>query len=233
MKTKNILLSIAIIICSALCIFIFLTNVLGLSIVRHYAMQLDNLTLKFYGNTSSVTTLKIYDGAIRRATLDFSAASDIFSDPSKFQPYFEDLNGDGHSDIIVPHSSDDIENTRYAAFIWNNETKMFEDTGALNDIANIKLNKDDRSITSYMMLHTTLYEEQLNAPEIYEEKQLLKEFKIVDGKYTLFREYSLTYYSESDIYCYSKYDYDTESGELVCTDESWLSPEKATEIELH
>ena len=232
MKAKNIFLLIAIIICSALCIFLFLTNVLGLNIVRHHTMQLDGFTLKFYGSFSEVTTLKIYDGAIRRATLDFSADPDIFSDPSKYQPYLEDLNSDGHPDIIVPHSKDHTDSTRYAAFLWDNEAKMFTDTGVLNDIANIKINKDDHSLTSYMVLHTTIYEEQLNIPEMYEERQILKEFKIIADKYTLFREYSLIYYSESDIYCYSKYDYDAENGELICTSESWLTAEQATKIEL-
>lgn len=232
MKTKNIFLSIAIIICAILCIFLFLTNVLGLNIVKHYSMQLGDFTLKFYGNFSEVTTLKIYDGAIRRATLEFSADRDIFYDPSNYDPYFDDLNGDGHPDIIVPHSKDHSTSNRYAAFLWDNETKMFIDTGVLNDVANIKINKDDYSLTSYMVLHTTLFEEELNMPEMYEESQILKEFKIIDGNYILYREYSLTYYSETDIYCYSKYEYDKDSDELVCSSENWLSPEEAAKIEL-
>ena len=234
LSLKKIITWAAIIICVIACAFIIITDSFGIeiNIIKHHDTQLNGLTLKFYGDLKEIKLLKVYDGSTRRATLKISVDKAILEEAHTFQPYLDDLNGDGHLDLIVPHSKDDNQDFRYAAFLWDRNSSMFTDSGALNDIANISLNTDTGTITSTMLIRTLIAEEQPNLPEIYETRKVLTEYKMIDDYFVAYREVALTYYSETDIYCYSIYDYDPELEKLVYTDEQWISAEKAQNITL-
>ena len=193
-------------------------------------MQLNGYTLKFYGDFEKTHILKVYEGSVRRATLPISIENDIFEEANKFIPYFEDINGDGHPDLFVPHSKDTNLNFRYAVFLWNNKASMFTDIGVLNDLANIKVNTDQNTVSSSMLIRTVIEEAKPNIPEIYTTEKIFTEYKIIDDVFVKYNEISLTYYSETDIYCYSIYEYDIETKTLECVEERWLSEEKADEI---
>jgi hypothetical protein len=193
-------------------------------------MQLNGYTLKFYGDFEKTHILKVYEGSVRRATLPISIENEIFDEANKFIPYFEDINGDGHPDLFVPHSKDNNLDFRYAIFIWDNKVSMFTDTGVLNDLANINVNIDQNTVSSSMLIRTVIVDEQPNLPEIYTTEKVFEEYKFIDGTCVKYKEISLTYYSETDIYCYSTHEYNSETKEFECLDEQWLSEEKASEI---
>ena len=50
--------------------------------------------------------MKIYDGTIRRATANIYIDPILFEEINLFLPYSDDLNGDGHPDILIPHSKE-------------------------------------------------------------------------------------------------------------------------------
>jgi hypothetical protein len=195
-------------------------------------MQMGEYTLKFYGNLEKTHVLKVYEGSIRRATLPISVENEIFDEANKLIPYLEDVNGDGHPDLFVPHSKDNNLDFRYAVFVWDNKSSMFTDTGVLGDLANIKIDLNENTVTSKMLLRTVVAEAQPNLPEEYESKNVYNEYKLINGTFVAYRKLSLTYYSETDIYCYSIFEYNSETKELEYFDEQWMDAEEAKNITL-
>ena len=231
MKRKNTLLYIAIIIVILACLFVLSVKTLGLNIIKHHDTQLSGLTIKYYGGFNGINIVKVYDGAIRRGTFELSVSKDVIDSINKNPPYLYDLDRDGSEDLLIPHSSDKNGDIRYAVFFWKNNVSMYEASEILHDVANLKID-DDHSITSSVSLHTVIHPEENNLPEIYEDRTILTEFKLSPDGFKLLREYTLVYYSENDIYCYIKHDYNTDTGELVSAVEDWLTPEEASKIQL-
>ena len=233
-KRKNIIFYVVAICCIIVCLFIIITNVFNIELylIKHHEMQLNEYTLKFYGDFEKTHVLKVYEGSIRRATVPILVENEIFDEANKLIPYLDDVNGDGHLDLFVPHSKDNNLDFRYAIFTWDNNSSMFTDTGVLYDLANIDVDLNENTVTSKMLLRTVVAEAQPNLPEEYELKNVYTEYKLIDGAFVSYRELSLTYYSESDIYCYSIYEYNSESKELEYLDEQWIDAEDAQNITL-
>ena len=233
-KRKNIIFCIAVICCIIVCLFIIITKVFNIELylIKHHEMQLSEYTLKFYGDLEKTHILKVYEGSIRRATLPISIENEIFDEANKLIPYLDDVNGDGHPDLFIPHSKDNNLDFRYAIFTWDNESEMFTDTGVLGDLANIEVDLNENTITSKMLLRTGVTESQPNLTEEYELKNVYTEYKLADCAFVEYRKLSLTYYSESDIYCYSIYEYNSETKELEYFDEQWMDAEEAKIITL-
>ncbi len=232
MKKKNVILIAAIIICLAICILLLLVNVLGLNIIKHEDIQLPLVSVKYYGNFNSAKIVKIYDGAIRRGTFELEVDKNVLDNYNENLPYLDDLNNDGHDDILIPHSFDAQTSIRYAVYIWNNEIKMFEESKALSDVANIEFDDND-VLTSFLSLHNVIYEAQSNVPEVYENHRICKEYKLLDGTFRLIRENNLIYYSETDAYCYVTTNFDAENGEIISSVEDWLNEEEASQIKFY
>ena len=229
MKKKNIILCIAIAICLIACIFVLLVKVFEINLIKHDSIQTGGFNVKYYGTFDGVKLVKIYDGVIRRGTFELTVDKELTDKSNENPPYLKDINLDGHEDFLIPHSKDKNGDLRYAAFIWNNEIKMFEASELLGDIANMSMDEVD-VLHSSMTIYNVVFPGGHNVPEEYEEHHITAQYKLVNGKFQPLREYDLIYYSESDIYCYSKKDYNPENGELVEFEEDWMTPEEAEEL---
>ena len=231
-KRKNIIFYVVAICCIIVCLFILITNVFNIELylIKHHEMQMGEYTLKFYGDLDKTHILKVYEGSIRRATLPISVENEIFDEANKLTPYLDDVNGDGHPDLFVPHSKDDNLDFRYAIFTWDNESEMFTDTGVLGDLANIEVDLYENTVTSKMLLRAEVAGTQPNLTEEYETKNVYTEYKLIDGNFVAYREISLTYFLAENIYCYSIYEYNSQTNELEYFDEQWMDAEEAKNI---
>ncbi|MBR2387588.1 MAG: hypothetical protein IKB02_02330 [Clostridia bacterium] len=232
MKKKNIILIAAIALCLAACILLLLVNVFKLNIIKHGDIQLLNISVKYYGNFNSVKAVKIYDVSIRRGTFELTVDKSILDNSKEYAPYLDDLNGDGHNDILIPHSLDANNSIRYALYIWNNENKMFEGYNDLADLANISFNEEG-NLTSFSNLHNVIFEAQANVPKVYENHRIITEFKLVDGIFRMVSKNELIYYSDTDIYCLVTTEFDDKTGEVVSFIEDWLNEKEASEIKFY
>ena len=229
MKRKNTILTIAILICVLACLFVFCVRAFNLNIIKHHEVQIGDFTINYWGDFKNVRSISIYENGVRRGSFDISIDKNVIEAANEVPPYLDDLNGDGHDDILIPHSIGENFTFRYAAFIWNNDIKMFEASVLLRDAMDIK-HTDNETLTTYLKLHKAIYPEQLNIPEVYEEYRIFTEYKIYQGDLCISHEYTLIYYSETDAYCYVKTDYDVTTGEIISNIEDWLSPREASEI---
>ena len=232
MKKKNLILTVAIAVCFIACILLLLVNVFDLNIIKHHDIQIGDLIVKYYGNFKTVKTVKIYDGSIRRGTFELSVDNEIIENSNEYPPYLEDINMDGHEDVMIPHSKDASGTPRYAVYLWNNDIAMFEECSSMLDIANLTKG-DDNSFFSSMTIHKVIYEAQINIPEIYEEHKINTEYKLIDGKLNLIRNYTLVYYSSTDAYCYITTDYDATTGEIISSLDDWMSEEEASQVRFY
>ena len=73
----------------------------------------------------------------------------------------------------------------------------------------------------------------MNVPEVYESHKINTEYKIIDEKISLVRNYTLIYYSDTDAYCFVKTDYDIKSGEIISSVEDWMSEKEASQIKFY
>ncbi len=232
MKNKNSFLIVAIAIALIACVMLLLVNVFELNLIKHHDIQLGELSVKYYGDFNKVKIIKIYDGSIRKGTFDLSVDKNILLNSNEYSPYFDDINEDGHEDILIPHSKDAADTPRYAVYLWNNQIKMFENVPFMVDIANLSKG-DESNYFSLVSLHKTIFEEQKNIPEVYEYHKINTEYQIVNEKICLVKNYTLIYYSETDAYCYVKTDYDPENGEIISCIEDWIDEKEASEIKFY
>ena len=231
MKRKNALLLLAIIICLIACVFVLVIKTFEINVFKIHEYQLSEFSVKYYGGFDGIRVIKIYDNAIRRGTFEVTVKDEFIDKTNEYPPYLEDLNKDGHDDILIPHSKDSNLAVRYSAFLWNNESKMFEESEKLSDIANISYEGD--SLYSNMTIKKVLYPEDKNVPEVYETYRINTEYTVYENDIRCLREYTLIYYSETDIYCYVKNDYNVETGELISSIDDWLNPKQAAEIKFY
>ena len=234
MKLKNTLLIILVTVCALACAVMLLTNIFDLELnpIKLHQHQLGEFTLKLYGNLSECRIVKVYDKSVRLATLKLNVDKELLSESSLFDPYLTDINGDGHLDLIIPHSKDSNQSIIYSAFTWDNEIRQFIPQTALTKLANIEINTDNNTIASTVNTRIVIAEEQANVPEVFEDETCFTEYKLIENIFVPFRERSLTYYSDTDIYCYSIYDYNEKTKELEYTDEQWITEEEAKNIKL-
>ena len=228
MKKKNTLLLATVIICIIACLFALLVKAFDLNIFKLYEIQLGDIYIKYYGGFDGIQIVKIYNGAIRRGTFELNVSEEIIETANENTAYLEDLNKDGHDDVLIPHSMDSSLAIRYSAFLWDNETKMFEKYEALSDIANISYEGD--SLYSNMSIKKVLYPEDKNVPEVYETYSINAEYIIYENAIRCLREYTLIYYSETDAYCYTKNDYDIKTGEIISSIDNWLTSEEVSNV---
>ena len=103
------------------------------------------------GDFKNVRSISIYENGVRRGSFDISIDKNVIEAANEAPPYLDDLNGDGHDDILIPHSIGENFTFRYAAFIWNNDIKMFEASALLRDAMDIK-HTDNETVTTYLKL---------------------------------------------------------------------------------
>lgn len=222
MKPKHlvfIILSMAVLICVLMLTVKFSDIELRLSVKKYHTCTADGREFRFYGSFGNVCKVKVYEDGDRLCTLNFDADADIFDDSVSDAVVLCDINADGENDILVLCAVDEDGDTHRRLFVRaGEEYSTMHDT----DIVNYRFEDGVLVSESRDMRYLAEPVEEYVVP--YEKYSERCEYEYYDGEIILARRVRVSYYSESDIYCFGWWEYDKEAHELMCISEDWLTP---------
>ncbi|MBQ8817297.1 MAG: hypothetical protein IJZ83_01865 [Clostridia bacterium] len=223
MKTKNIaliILAAVIIIPLALILFDFGSLDFSFNFKKYHTCEVDGREFEFYGSFGRIGKIKVSDDNGKICSLSFSADADIFKRNIPAVETF-DINSDGNDDILVLCGIDEENDVHRSLFIATaSDYNAMGDT----DIVNFRI-EDDLLISEDGGVEYLA--ETVEKYVVPNRKHVTRrDYKYYDGEIIIAREYSLSYYSETDIYCHGYWEYDEDSESLLCVDEDWLLPDE-------
>jgi len=187
----------------------------------------DNSDLKFElrGNSKRLTNITVYKNGEKKGS--YKIKSENFSELDGISVFETiDLNFDGRLDFRVV-SDLTKESISYLNFICNSDDTFYSHKD-LDALVNPTVNADEKCITSTSYVKrfdsAITYE---NIPRTYYEVYSTHKFIWERFELKEIARNSVTFYSESTIYCVGTYRIDS-YGELSAVIEDWMSP---TEVE--
>ncbi len=233
MKNKKNLIFLLAAIISLIAIILLCFNIfdIHLNLIKYHTFEQDSYSFTFKGSLGDVRTLKIKSGSEKIASLPFEASSDVFENEFGFSAKFEDINGDGLADLLLPRIVDDDADIHYQAYPADSNLG-FTYNEALCDLVNISVDTQNSLIFTDTTFKEILAEETKHSPEFFIRTHMIRKHAFVNGEFITLEERAIIYYSENDFYCYSIYRYDEEDKELKYVDEQWFDPEEIEDYPL-
>ena len=135
-----------------------------------------------------------------------------------------DMNFDGRDDVMVAvETNGDV--TAYQCFLYSEEKKGYVKDDSLSGLCNIKVDGEMKAIFAFA--HTYKIEPAyVDAPEASISTDMTTKYVWEEGKLRPDVRASITFYSESNQYCYSVAYWDSEDQKLGDSDDDWLTPEE-------
>ncbi len=135
-----------------------------------------------------------------------------------------DLNFDGHQDFIIADAVGGDE-VSYLCWLFNPTSGTFESSADLSGLCNVHADAELKAIFAFS--HTYVSEREYeDVPESHTSTDTSTKYLWKNGKLVPSIRASVTYYSQSDLYCYSVSYYDEELGKYTDSDDKWLTPEE-------
>ena len=185
----------------------------------------EGFTYTLYGQ-GRVERIEVKRGEERIGTyaqkgITFDLLTQLGDDSRGFR--VTDLNFDRLPDMQLA-----VANTpsgmRYATYLWDEtsgEYVLDRELSALHDVGMIA----SLSVITAREYEYTIDPATSDSPEFYTERNSYVLYRRINGALTEVHRKDMTYYEESDIYCYAVYALD-ENGELELIRESWIDAEK-------
>jgi len=231
-KTKNHIFTAVTIVLIALAILIFLFLLFGWQInyKTHATASTDGITVSLKGNGRQIRRVIIERDGAKKLSLPFSADLSV-ADASE-TPLFllQDANFDNHADLLILSAADTDGDIHRTVLFYDSTEETF--TADENPIVLVNAIFEADVIRTSGKFRKEYAKASDNTPPVYEERDERAIYTMINGILTRTEERAITYYSESDIYCYSVYSYDKELGELSYVDEQWFEETERAKYKL-
>lgn len=224
---RSILKKFALIVAILQTVLLFASCGSGGELLMTRALGKD-MTVEVYGGTHGVRRLVVLaaDGS-ELARIDHKCKTNEPYSPDDGEDYgfsIADLDFDGIPDLRVVserHSDGDV----YSCYISDGKGG-FELDSVLSSLRGARWDAENETVSTVTHTYTELASYP-NAPPLYidETRTVFYGRSESGGKLEVIREETLTYYSETEIYCHAIYE-PNEDGELEVTDEHWILPDK-------
>ena len=186
----------------------------------------SDLSFELNGNSKHLTSITVRQNGERKGR--YKVDGESFSELNGSYGFEAvDLNFDGRLDFRVV--SDASENSvRYLNFICNSDGTFYSHEG-LDALVNPSLNTEEKYIesTSYVKKFDSAITYE-NIPRTYYEVYSTHRFTWERFELREIARNSITFYSESTIFCVGTYRIDS-YGELSAVNEDWMSPSEVEE----
>lgn len=188
-------------------------------------MTVEGLTFTLYGGNRVerivVTRGEEQIGTYEQRGLTADMLAQLGDDSYGF--YLTDFNFDRMPDMQLKVGYNGTA-VQYACYLWDEESDAYVYHDRLSSLQNTGMIATEEIITATEYEYT-VDPATADTPEMYIEKNAFVLYRWVDGELTEIHRKELTYYEESDIYCYTILDLN-ENGEWDTTRESWINAEK-------
>ena len=230
MKTKT---SKILIICLSLIALALLVSLAALILnpVSYYEFEQDGYSFNYKGSFGKARRLIIKNDGEKLSTVRIRSDADMFDYIEDFSAIIADLDGDAEDDILIPTAHDEEDDVIYSVFIFDGEEfAAYEDAALANPV----LDAESGVIYTEETVKVVVQEATKKSPEFYERTEKIAQHMFEEsGTLITLAERSIIYYSESDYYCYSIYEYNEEAKDLVYVDEIWFDPIKLDQYPLN
>ncbi|MBO5203871.1 MAG: hypothetical protein J6B72_04585 [Clostridia bacterium] len=228
MKTKNIaivLLAAAVLAVAVILILDALDVDMRLSLKKYHTVSLENMQVSFHGSFGKVNTVKIKPDGERTVKLKLDCDAAALETAGAEAVEVCDINGDGARDLLLLTSVDaDGDAHRALALSGNDGYTLAEGVDAVN------FRMEEGILVAEERLSEVITEDKKDDTAPYEESSIKYEYQYREGSVIIARKTVITYYSDSDIYCFGLWEHNDKYGELTALSEDWLSVEEYGEI---
>ena len=219
MKKKNIALVIlcAIILLPILVLAVDFGSVdISLNFIKYHSFEADGLSFDFYGSFGNVHKVKISENGKKICSLEVCADADIF-DGEKDAVELCDVNSDGKSDLLILCAIDEDTDVHRKLFLYSSDSYRH-----ISDVDVVNFREDGPTLVcedrQFRYMAETV--EEYTVP--YERSCVRTEYEYSEGTVRAERKYVLSYYSETFMYCFGVWEYNSELDELVSVSEDWM-----------
>ncbi len=221
-KRKLLYISLGVILAALLIFLIFsLTGNIKFNTETHAEWEQNGITFSYKGSKEEIRELEISKNGEKLASFKLEADTSLFSSDGSQNAIF--IDGEGENTLaLVPFSLDAFGNKHYRTLC------IKPDGTASIDLETDICNPTIESETGYISCESFSKEnvgdelEGIGAP--YEESATRTVYRADSEKLQAIYCFSVTYYSENDIYCISESQFDLELNSLGASSDDWLSP---------
>ncbi len=196
----------------------------SLNIKKYRSENVDKLTFDFYGSFGSVHKLRISDENGTLCSLSVRIDAEQLEECENPVLIFS-LMENGQDALLVLSSADEDGDIHRTPFVRNGNSYA-----SLSDIDAVNARIENNRIICEERIFKYRAETRDDYEVPYEVWAKHTEYILTDGTLIPERALYVTYYSDSHIYCIGNWEYNANYGELMSTDENWLSPEKYAQI---
>lgn len=187
-----------------------------------YTETVGDMTFTLYGGERAERLTVTRDGdkifSVRKRGVPGSVSGESFG------LTLCDLDFDGDTDIR--YLTGVTENAlHYSCYLWDGETFVLH--RELSKLDNLEADDHARELSSFETV-LTVDPATTDTPAFDILLKRMTRYRWEDGNPVAFHRVELTFYEESDIYCYAIYDLN-ENGEWDTTRESWITAERFVE----
>ncbi len=220
-KQKLLYISFGIIFLAlALFLLFYFTDTVGFNTKTHAEWEQNGVTFSYRGSNDEVRKLYIEKNGKKIGKFDISANASLFSSEESKKAIFL-IDTEEKALALVPFSSDADGDRHYRALYIKPDGSSELDLD--NDVSNPNVDSENGSVISECAGTEVL----VDAPESpYTKYATHTGYSIFNDRLTPIYEISITYHSETNIYCLSERTYDQDLGTLGASNDDWLSPDK-------
>ena len=224
MKLKKIILIVIACVAVLIALCAILKPDISLSVIKYHTEEHGDTVFSFYGSFGRVKKIKVVEGGEKLRSISLDIDADALKAEGISAVETCDVNADGSDDILIlTHVDDEGDGHRRLFLRSGDDFEIVGDT----DIVNYRMENGVLVSEDSRLKYLAKTVEEYTVP--FERSVTREEYSYLDGYMTLIRRFSVSYYSESDIYCVGLFEYDSAVGDIVYTDEKWLSPEEYAE----
>ena len=229
-KNKLLYVSIGVILIALL---IFTICYLGIGIefntTTHAKWEQNGLLLTYKGSKQEIRKLEISRDGKTLEKLELCASPSLFSDPDEENIQNGIVVDSKYENtlILVPYSLDEDGDRHYRTLCLTPDGSLTVDVNT--DVINPKID-DNGNVLCESTLHELIGEpiDELGAP--YEESSTVTLYRADEERLCAIYQFSVIYYSESNIYCISESTFDSYLYTLGDSVDNWLSPDEYADV---
>ncbi|MBE6550473.1 MAG: hypothetical protein E7670_08635 [Ruminococcaceae bacterium] len=223
-KQKLLYISFGVIFLALALFFVFyLTDTVGFNTYKHAQWEQDGFAFSYRGSKDEIRKLLVEKDGKKIGKFDVSADASLFANEENKKAIILTSDESGTL-MLVPFCADTDSDIHYRPLsVKADGSAEFDEK---TDVANPKVDMENMAVSS----ECAGVEYSVNSPESpYTKYATYTGYSIEKNRLVAIYSVSVTYHSETDVYCFSQSVFDAELGTLGESVDDWLSPEEYAE----
>ena len=219
MKSKYIpIFALFLAVIAILCVLLFDFGKLdlNLNLTKYHVAEADGKEFIFYGSFGKVGKVTVKENSKKICSFELSADADIYDGISAVE--ISDVDRDGKNDILVAFKKDADGDVHRRLLLASKGGYSF-----VRDVDVVNFRDGDGTVISEEQSFKYLAETKEEYTVPYERTVSRTVYEYFEDTVIPRSRITVSYYSESLIYCVGVFEYDENYGELMSVSEDWIT----------